>query len=90
MNRRVIKARTADSVTSLANRYRVSRDNLAEWNNVGISAVFKVGQQVILYLPPQARALSTRAASKLKDKTISPKSRQAPKKSTKPAPRGKR
>ena len=90
LNRRVIKARTADSVTSLANRYRVSRDNLAEWNNVGISAVFKVGQQVILYLPPQARAVSTRAASKLKDKTLSPKNRQTPKKSTKPAPRGKR
>lgn len=49
--RAVVKAGRNESVASIARRYRLSPAQVAEWNRVGASAAFKVGQQVVLYLP---------------------------------------
>jgi membrane-bound lytic murein transglycosylase D len=57
-----VKARKKDTVASLANRYRVNAGELARWNNVSASAVFKAGQKVVVYLP--ARAKATRSAKR--------------------------
>jgi membrane-bound lytic murein transglycosylase D len=54
--RKVIRAGKRDSVASIARRYRLSAAQVADWNDVGASAVFKAGQQVILHLPVRARA----------------------------------
>jgi membrane-bound lytic murein transglycosylase D len=49
--RTTVKAGKRDSVASIARRYRLSAGQVADWNDVGPSAVFKAGQQVVVYLP---------------------------------------
>ncbi|MDO8447565.1 MAG: transglycosylase SLT domain-containing protein [Rhodoferax sp.] len=55
LKRTVLKAGKKDSVASLAKRYRVSPDSVAEWNKVSASAAFKAGQQIVLFLPVRAK-----------------------------------
>jgi len=55
LRRTVVKARKKDSVVALAKRYRVSPSSVADWNNIGVSATFKVGQSVVLMLPVKAK-----------------------------------
>ena len=43
------KAGKADTVQSMANRYRVSPALVAEWNQVGVKSAFKPGQTVVMY-----------------------------------------
>lgn len=54
--RTTVKARKGESVASIAKRYGVSASNVADWNNVGATAAFKLGQPVVLFLPVKARA----------------------------------
>ena len=49
--RATVRAGKRDTVRSIAKRYRVSADNVADWNDVKASAAFKAGQQVVVYLP---------------------------------------
>ncbi|MDO9165076.1 MAG: LysM peptidoglycan-binding domain-containing protein, partial [Rhodoferax sp.] len=58
LKRTVLKAGKKDSVASLAKRYRVSPASVAEWNKVSASAAFKAGQQIVLFLPAQAKTLT--------------------------------
>ncbi|MFO1243703.1 MAG: transglycosylase SLT domain-containing protein [Ramlibacter sp.] len=58
--RTVIKARKGDSVASIARRYRLSAAQVADWNDVGASAAFKLGQQVVVYLPVRASGNAAR------------------------------
>ncbi len=43
------KAGKADTVQSMASRYRVSPAQVAEWNKVGLKSAFKPGQTVVMY-----------------------------------------
>ena len=52
----MVKARKKDTVASLASRYRISPASIADWNKVSASSAFKVGQQIVLFLPVRARA----------------------------------
>jgi len=56
LRRTVVKAGRNESVASIARRYKVSADQVAEWNSVGAASVFKLGQQVVLHLPVRASA----------------------------------
>ncbi len=56
LKRTVVKAGKKDNVASMARRYSVSAQVLADWNKVSTSATFKRGQSVVLYLPARARA----------------------------------
>ena len=58
LKRTVLKAGKKDSVMSIAKRYRVSPDSVADWNNVGASAAFKTGQRIVLYLPTAVKSLA--------------------------------
>lgn len=58
--RTVVRAGKRDSVASIASRYRLSAAQVADWNNVGTSAVFKAGQQVVLHLPVRGARAATR------------------------------
>jgi membrane-bound lytic murein transglycosylase D len=56
--RTTLKAGKHDTVASIARRYRVKPAQVAEWNNVGASAAFKAGDQVVVYVPVRgARAV---------------------------------
>ncbi len=52
--RTTIKARKGESVATVARRYGLSADSVAEWNKVGANAAFKLGQQVVVFLPVKA------------------------------------
>jgi membrane-bound lytic murein transglycosylase D len=54
--RTVVKAGRRDTVVSMARRYKLSPDQIAEWNHLGASAALKPGQQVVLHLPIRAVA----------------------------------
>ncbi len=82
LKQRVLKAGKQDTVASLARRYRISPDSVAEWNNVGASAVFKTGQRIVLYLPQ-----ATRTATKAKGKTSTRQARSKTAKTTRLAKR---
>jgi len=49
-----VKAKKKDSVKTLAKRYRVNADQVAQWNNVSATALLKVGQNMVLYVPAKA------------------------------------
>jgi membrane-bound lytic murein transglycosylase D len=56
LRKTVVKAGKKDNVASMARRFSVSAQVLADWNKVSTSASFKRGQSVVLYLPAKARA----------------------------------
>ncbi len=58
----VLKAGKADTVASIAKRYRVGAAQVAEWNAVGAAARFKAGTSIVVY-PATRRAASTRLAT---------------------------
>lgn len=51
LKRSVLRAGKSDSVVSVARKYRVSADQVAQWNKTNASARFKPGQQVVVFLP---------------------------------------
>jgi membrane-bound lytic murein transglycosylase D len=59
LKRTLHKAGRHETVASIAKRFRVSPASLAEWNKVSASAAFKLGQQVVVYLPAATRVAST-------------------------------
>ena len=65
LRRTVHKAGKSDTVTSIAKRFRVSAESVAEWNKVAPGSAFKTGQQVVLYLPGPARSAKAPASTKV-------------------------
>lgn len=64
LKRRTVRAAKGDSVASIARKYKVSTDNVAQWNKVSEGASFKAGQQVVLFMPGRAGSnASVRASS---------------------------
>jgi membrane-bound lytic murein transglycosylase D len=56
LKRTLVKAAKGETVASLARKYKVAADQVAQWNRVAQSASFKPGQQVVMFLPaPPAR-----------------------------------
>jgi membrane-bound lytic murein transglycosylase D len=66
LRRTVVKAGKKDNVATMARRYSVSAQVLANWNKVSTSASFKRGQSVVLYLPAKsgAKARGKKAVTK--------------------------
>jgi membrane-bound lytic murein transglycosylase D len=60
--RQSVKLRKAESLASIASRYKVSAAELAGWNKVSAGTSFKAKQSVVLYLPKKVRAAGTRVA----------------------------
>ena len=54
--RTVVRAGKRDTVDSIAKRYKLSPAQVAGWNDVGTSASFRAGQQVVLHLPARSGA----------------------------------
>jgi membrane-bound lytic murein transglycosylase D len=58
------RASKGASVQSVAKRYRVSAQQVAQWNEVGLRSQFKPGQTVVVYLPQKAKAPARSTRSK--------------------------
>ena len=78
--RTTVKARKGETVTSLAKRYGLSAVNVADWNSTGVATAFKMGQQVVLFLPIKSSARQASAKSKSTVRSVSRKPVVQPKK----------
>jgi membrane-bound lytic murein transglycosylase D len=56
LRKQSVKLRKAETVASIAKRYKVSAASVAGWNKVSASGSFKAKQAVVLYLPAKAQA----------------------------------
>ena len=64
LRRSTVKAGKGESVVTIARKYRIDVDQVAQWNKVGIAASFKPGQPVVVFLPAtQARRSSASAGA---------------------------
>ena len=64
LRKTTVKAGKRDNVATLAQKYRVSAQALADWNNVKATAAFKPGQAVTLFLPGKAQPAQTAGTNK--------------------------
>jgi membrane-bound lytic murein transglycosylase D len=60
LKRTVVKARKGDTVASLARRYRVTPDNVADWNKVKTTTALKPGQPMVVFLAQTSRVASAK------------------------------
>ena len=58
--RTTVRAGKGETVASIARRYKLTAANVADWNDVRANAAFKVGQQVVVYLPVRQAQANTR------------------------------
>jgi len=78
LRRTTVKAGKGESVASIARKYRVQPDQVAQWNKVGASASFKTGQQVVVFLPPsQSRKASSSARAPVRKAASKPATRSS-------------
>ena len=70
-----IKAGKGETVASVAKRYKISPNIVAEWNKTTAGASFKPGQQVVLFLPARAKTKPGANASQIAKK---PPTKSAP------------
>ena len=75
--RTTVKARKGETVASIAKRYSLNSDNVAEWNSTIATGVFKLGQQVVVFLPVTN---TVRSSTKNTVKAVSRKAAVKPKK----------
>ena len=69
--RTTVKARKGETVASIAKRYDLNSVNVAEWNSTSVASVFKLGQQVVLYLPVKSLTGSGKNTGKNTSKSTS-------------------
>jgi membrane-bound lytic murein transglycosylase D len=55
LRKQVVKARKGDTMAGLAKRYKVSVEQLADWNKLAVNSSLKPGQKVMLMLPGKAK-----------------------------------
>ena len=60
--RTTVRAGKGETVASIARRYKLTAANVADWNDVRANAAFKVGQQVVVYLPVRPARASSAAS----------------------------
>ena len=59
LKRTVVRAGKRDTVASLARRYKVSAEQMAQWNKTTTKASFSRGQKVVVYVPTGKRQLAS-------------------------------
>jgi membrane-bound lytic murein transglycosylase D len=56
MRKHIIKARKNDSLVLIAKRYKVTADQVAQWNGLSVNSPLRPGQKISLMLPAKAKA----------------------------------
>ena len=84
--RTTVKARKGETVASIANRYNLNAANVAEWNSTAAASAFKLGQQVVVYLPVKSLTggvkRTAQSTSKNSDKSSTKSSNKSSNKTT--------
>jgi membrane-bound lytic murein transglycosylase D len=55
LRKQTVKLRKAETVASIAKRYKVSASSVSGWNKISPTGSFKAKQSVVLYLPAKAK-----------------------------------
>ena len=55
MRKHIIKARKNDSLVLIAKRYKVTADQVAQWNGLSVNSPLRPGQKISLMLPAKAK-----------------------------------
>jgi membrane-bound lytic murein transglycosylase D len=88
VRRVVLRAGRRDSVASVARRYRVSQESVAQWNVVDVGSSFRPGQRVTVFVP--AKSVRGKSAPTVKSplRKVAPKTpRSGPRTAPHPARR---
>ncbi len=90
LRRRTLKAGKGETVATVAARYNLRTDQVAQWNKVGSSARFKPGQAVVIYTAFQptvakARPAPTKASAASKVASTKSKAKAPTRTAAKPA-----
>jgi membrane-bound lytic murein transglycosylase D len=89
MRRVALKAGKRDSVSSVARRYRVSAQQVAQWNGVTAGSSFRPGQPIVVYVvqrTPAAKSVkSTKSAKAAKTRSAAAAHKTTPKAARKAA-----
>jgi membrane-bound lytic murein transglycosylase D len=81
LRRSTVRAGKGESVATIARKYRVSTDTVAQWNKVSANATFKAGQQVVVFLPvTRSTKSAARAPVRGKPAAARPRTASKPKK----------
>lgn len=75
LKRMVVTAGKADTVASIAHRYKVSSAHVAQWNKVSISAKFSPRQQVLIYTSARSEPRAKTNRSKAPNRQLAKKAR---------------
>jgi membrane-bound lytic murein transglycosylase D len=73
LRKQVVKARKGDTMASLAKRYKVSVEQLADWNKLALNSSLKPGQKVMLMLPGKAKKTKAAAGKKRRQAANKPR-----------------
>jgi membrane-bound lytic murein transglycosylase D len=75
LKRSTVRAGKGETVASIARKYKVSTDTVAQWNKVSAGASFKAGQQVVMFLP-ESRKITVAAQPNTKKRVAAAPIRQ--------------
>jgi membrane-bound lytic murein transglycosylase D len=75
LKRSTVRAGKGETVASIARKYKVSTDTVAQWNKVSAGASFKSGQQVVVFLP-ESRKITVAAQPNTKKRVAAAPIRQ--------------
>ncbi len=68
LRKQLVKVRKGETMASVAKRYKVSLEQLAEWNKLNTSSALKPGQKLVVMLPGKAKRTKAAASAKRRQK----------------------
>lgn len=78
MRKHTIKARKNDSLVLIAKRYKVSADQVAQWNGLSVNSPLRPGQKISLMLPAKSKSKAKAKTKVRKVKAPAAASRKNP------------
>ena len=72
LRKQVVKARKGETMASLAKRYKVSVEQVADWNKLALNSSLKPGQKIMLMLPGKAKKTKAAAGKKRRQSANKP------------------
>jgi membrane-bound lytic murein transglycosylase D len=72
LRKQVVKARKGETMASLAKRYKVSVEQVADWNKLALNSSLKPGQKIMLMVPGKAKKTKAAAGKKRRQSANKP------------------
>jgi membrane-bound lytic murein transglycosylase D len=63
LRKQTVKARKNESMQSLAKRYKVNVEQLAQWNNLSVNSALRPGQRLTIMVPSRSKKFKSTSSS---------------------------